>query len=167
MTTSVTGHVDRRFSDEEAAAPPWDVVEAMLRDAELFWLTTVRADGRPHVAALVGVWHDGSFWFCTGETEQKRHNLAAHDAVAVTTGVNTWAAGTDVVVEGRAARVTGTEALEPVAAAYYDKYGDDWVFEPGPDGFGHGDSLALVFRVAPAKVIVFAKDPHGQTTYRF
>ena len=24
-----------------------------------------------------------------------------------------------------------------------------------------------VFRIEPAKVLAFAKDPHGQTTYRF
>ena len=32
---------------------------------------------------------------------------------------------------------------------------------------GGGENLAAVFRIEPDKVMAFAKDPHGQTTYRF
>ena len=46
--------------------------------------------------------------FCTGPTEQKARNLEHARFVAVTTGVNTWQDGLDVVVEGTAERVTGT-----------------------------------------------------------
>jgi hypothetical protein len=35
----------------------------------------------------------------------------------------------------------------------------------GPAAFEVGD--AAVFRIEPAKVLAFAKEPHGQTTYRF
>ena len=50
-----TGNLDERFGAPGATALPWDDVERMLTEAELYWLTTVRADGRPHVAPLVGV----------------------------------------------------------------------------------------------------------------
>src|SRR5215210_6519430 len=33
--------------------------------------------------------------------------------------------------------------------------------------FGSGDDAAAVFRFEPAKLMAFAKEPHGQTTYRF
>jgi hypothetical protein len=32
----------------------------------------------------------------------------------------------------------------------------------------HGEEgIAAVFRIEPAKVLAFAKDPHAQTAYRF
>ena len=46
--------------------------------AELYWITTVRADGRPHVTPLIGVWFDGAMHFTTGLEEQKARNLAAN-----------------------------------------------------------------------------------------
>jgi hypothetical protein len=87
--------------------------------------------------------------------------------VAVTTGTNTWAQGLDVVLEGEATRISEREALQRVADAYVAKYGEVWRFEVGDGVFGEGDMAAAAFRVAPAKVLAFAKDPHGQTTYRF
>jgi hypothetical protein len=88
--------------------------------------------------------------------------------VALTTGVNTWADGLDIVVEGAAVRVTDADALHALAAAYLAKYGEDWRFDVGDGVFTHGDGGAAgVFRIDPGKVIAFAKAPHGQTTYRF
>ena len=61
-----------------------------IERAELFWITTVRPDGRPHITPLVAVWHDGALHFCTGGEEQKALNLAANANVALTTGTNEW-----------------------------------------------------------------------------
>jgi hypothetical protein len=38
--------------------------------------------------------------FCTGLGEQKARNLESGNAVAITTGTNTWNDGLDIVVEG-------------------------------------------------------------------
>jgi len=168
-----SGHLDDRFSDPAADAAGWGEVETLLSAAELYWLTTVRADGRPHVTPLVGLWHHGAFHFTTGTDEQKSRNLDHSPSVVVTTGVNTWADGTDVVVEGAAERALGLSVLQGVAAAYVEKYGDAWSWQAGEDGFHSGENLAehqglvLVYRVAPTKVFAFAKDPHAQTTFRF
>lgn len=167
LTCMTMGEIDDRFSHPDAHAPGWDEVQGLLTSAELYWISTVRADGRPHVAPLVGVWHGDAFAFCTGRSEQKARNLEAGNAVAVTTGANTWQAGTDVVVEGRAERVRGRDRLEPLAAAWRAKYGDDWAWSASDEGFEDGDgSRPSVYVVRPRKVIAFAKDPHGQTTYR-
>src|ERR671911_2297224 len=90
---------DPRFSDPAAGPTPWPEVAAALEAAELYWLTTVRADGRPHVTPLIGVWHDGATHFCTGLDEQKARNIEHSAQVALTTGTNAWARGLDVVVE--------------------------------------------------------------------
>ena len=162
-----TGQMDQRFGHPAATAPPWESVEALLREAELYWLTTVRADGRPHVTPVVGVWTGGAFAFCTGAGEQKHVNLQHSPRVAVTTGSNAWRSGTDVVIEGVAERVTGADRLWPLADAWVLKYGDDWAWEADDEGFTDGDGTRpWVYVVRPAKVIAFGKDPHAQTTYR-
>ena len=160
--------IDRRFSDPEAEPTPWPEAFDALERAELYWITTVRADGRPHVTPLIGVAVDDAVYFCTGLDEQKGRNLQHNDRVALTTGNNTWAKGLDVVVEGRAVRIDDDEELQRLAAAWEEKYGAEWHFDVGDGMFRHSDGGgAAVFRVEPAKVLAFAKDPHGQTTYRF
>ena len=162
-----TPTLDPRFSDPAATARPWAETLALLRDAELYWFTTVRADGRPHVTPVVGVWHEGGLCGVAGFGEQKARNLARNPVVALTTGQNTWARGTDVVLEGHAERVMDGPGLAAVAAAFLAKYGEDWRFEVHRDGFGSEGGETWVFRVRPERVLSFAKDPHGQTTYRF
>jgi general stress protein 26 len=162
-----TAEIDSRFSDPEAGPTPWSATARVLEQAELYWLTTVRADGRPHVTPLIGVAENEVVHFCTGLREQKARNLEHRTHVALTTGNNTWAQGLDVVVEGTAVRVADRETLQRLADAYEAKYGSAWHFDVGDGVFGSGEDAAAVFRIEPAKVLAFAKDPHAQTTYRF
>jgi general stress protein 26 len=158
---------DARFSDPEAQPTPFSEVTETLERAELYWLTTVRADGRPHVTPLIGVFDDGAVHFCTGLGEQKARNLEHTQQVVLTTGSNRWDKGLDVVVEGSAVRITEREALQRLADAYEAKYGSVWHFDVVDGGFGTQNDVGGVFRIEPAKVLAFAKDPHGQTSYRF
>jgi PPOX class probable F420-dependent enzyme len=160
---------DRRYSAPDAPATPWRDVTDLLARAELYWITTVRADGRPHVTPLIGVWHDDAIHFTTGAEEQKHRNLEHSPKVALTTGSNTWQQGLDIVVEGEAERVVDAAALQGVADALEAKYGSVWHFDVGDGVFLHGDgpSEARVFRVRATKVMAFAKDPHAQTAFRF
>jgi general stress protein 26 len=175
-TGMTIGEIDPRYGDPSATPPPWPDIERLLTRAQLYWIVTVRTDGRPHAVPLVGVWHDGAFAFCTGAEEQKQRNLDANPSVAVTTGstgAGGWSTGTDVVVEGTAVRVTDPPALRELAAAWSAKYGDDWRFEVRGEEFvelsrsgGATEGGARVYRVAPAKVLAFGGG-HGQTRYRF
>ena len=170
------GEIDPRYGDASAVAPPWADIERLLTDAQLYWIITVRADGRPHAVPLVGVWQDGAFAFCTGPDEQKQRNLDADPHVAVTTGstgANGWDSGKDVVVEGVAVRVTDGDDLQRLRDAWFAKYGDDWTFEVRGQEFvelshsgGGTGGGAWVYRVRPEKVLAFG-DGHGQTRYRF
>ncbi len=113
--------------------------------------------------------HRGAVFFATDPEEQKMRNLDANAQVAVTTGANTWAKGLDVVVEGSAVRVIDPRELPEAAEAYAAKYGEVWRFVVGGGGVlvetdGHPSHL---FRVAPGRVLSFAKDPHDQTRFRF
>ena len=52
MNTPVT-RLDRRYSQPDAVAAEWEETRRALESAELFWISTVRADGRPHVTPVV------------------------------------------------------------------------------------------------------------------
>jgi nitroimidazol reductase NimA-like FMN-containing flavoprotein (pyridoxamine 5'-phosphate oxidase superfamily) len=166
-TTSPDTVLDQDFSDPQAAPTTWDAGRAALESAQLYWISTVRPDGRPHVTPLIGVWVDGALHIVTGPTERKARNLAANPHTTVTTGTNALDTGLDVVVEGGAERLTDAAALQRVADAYVAKYGDDWRFTVKDGGFVHDGHEALVFRVAPVTAFGFAKSPYGQTRWRF
>ncbi|MFD7435583.1 pyridoxamine 5'-phosphate oxidase family protein [Streptomyces sp. NPDC059861] len=160
--------LDTRYSDGTATATPWPEAEALLRDAELFWISTVRPDGRPHVTPLPAVWSGGALHFCTGPQERKARNLAGNAHVVLTTGTNTWDKGYDLVVEGEAVRVRDEGRLRELAAAWEAKYGEFWHFEVRNGCFHHGPGHAYVFSVAPRTVFGFGKgEPFSQTRWRF
>jgi general stress protein 26 len=155
------------FSTPGATARPWAEVDAVLSNAEIFWLSTTRGDGRPHVTPLPAIWLDGSLHICTGAHEQKAKNLAADPRCALTTGSDRMNTGLDVVVEGTAERVTERPMLVRLAERW--KIELDWDFEVGEHAFRDGaDRDGLVYAIAPTKVLAFGKgEPFSQTRYRF
>ena len=160
--------LDQRFSSEDASPTPWPEARDRLRDAEVFWVSTVRPDGRPHVTPLIAVWLDDALYFCTGPTERKARNLKENYHVILTTGCNLIGEGLDVVVEGEAVRLTDDAQLMRIADAYVSKYGSDWHFDVRDGLFVHEAGTALVFEVAPRKAFGFRKgDEFSQTRWRF
>jgi predicted pyridoxine 5'-phosphate oxidase superfamily flavin-nucleotide-binding protein len=154
------------FSEPGATARPWAEVVDVLSKSEMFWLSTVRRDGRPHVTPLPAIWLDGALHFCTGDAEQKARNLESNPGCILTTGTNQLRSGLDVVVEGTAARVTDQARLQRLAALWKSKL--DWRFEVADGAFRDPDGRrGLVFGVAPTKVLSFGKAPYSQTRYRF
>lgn len=167
MSTPTT-ELDSRFSEPDASPIGWEDTRRALEAAELFWISTVRTDGRPHVTPLVAVWLDDVLYFCTGPTEQKAHNVASNPQVVLTTGANDWQDGVDIVVEGRAQPVSDERRLHELADAWARKWDGRWKYEVGEDGFHHHDhGVALVYAVAPAKVLAFGKGTFSQTRHHF
>ena len=166
MSAPVT-KLDTRFSDPNAVATSWDETRRVLETAELFWISTVRADGRPHVTPLVAVWLDNALHFSTGANEQKAVNLQSSPHVILTTGCNQWERGLDVVVEGDAVQVTDEQMLERLADAWKTKWDGRWQYEARDGSFHHESGAALVFSVMPTKILAFAKGTFGQTRHLF
>ena len=168
MTQPMT-ELDARFSDPDAVAADWDQTRRTLEDAELFWIATVRADGRPHVTPLVAIWLDDAIYFATGSGEQKAVNLRTNENVILMTGCNEWERGLDLVVEGEAVQVREKTVLERLAEAWATKWDGRWRYEVHEGGFRHqaGTGAILVFSVKPTKVLAFAKGTFGQTRHRF
>ncbi len=163
-----------KFSDPVATAVSWAETLRALEEAELFWISTVRADGRPHVTPLVAVWAEGAMWFTTGAGEQKEVNLRANPHVILTTGCNTWDHGLDVVVEGEAIHVTDEAALGRVARVWAGKWDGRWQWLVRGGLFhdaaadGAPSAGAMVFAVRPDKVFAHSKgDPFGETRHKF
>jgi general stress protein 26 len=169
MTRPVT-ELDSRFSNPDAKATSWDDARQVLEAAQLFWVVTIRADGRPHLTPLVAVWHEGALYFSTGADEQKAVNLRANPHVILLTGCNSWDEGLDVSVEGEATPVTDEALLRQVAQIWAGKWdGESWLWD-GHDGrFNHpgGGGGADVFRVEPAKVLAFGKGNFSHTRHKF
>ena len=168
MTQPVT-ELDPRFSSPDATATEWAVASDALAKAEVYWLSTVRPDGRPHVTPLIAVWHEGALCVTTGPDERKAKNLAENVHCVVTTGSNTLSEGLDLVLEGDAARVTDDARLQQLADAFASKYGTDtWHFTVR-DGAFHNEAggKALVFRIEPRTVFGFGKgETYSQTAWR-
>jgi len=154
------------FSEPGATARPWADVDEVLTTSEMFWLSTVRRDGRPHVTPLPAIWLGGTLYFCTGDAEQKSKNLESEPRCILTTGANQLRSGLDVVVEGTAVRVTEESQLRSLAGIWKSKL--DWDFGVEDEAFRDADGRrGLVFGVTPTKVLSFGKAPYAQTRYRF
>jgi hypothetical protein len=160
--------IDARYSSEGAAATPWDEARHQLEEAGVYWITTVRPDGRPHVTTLIAVWVDDALYFCTGPEERKAKNLAQNPHCTLTTGCNTYEEGLDVIVESDAVNVRGDARLQRIADTYETKYGSEWHFDVRDGAFHHDAGMALVFEVAPHTAFGFRKgEPFSQTRWRF
>jgi hypothetical protein len=61
-------------------------------------LTTINADGSPHVTGVGALWVHGSFWFETGERTRKGRNLARDPRCALSIAAQEFG----LVVEGTA-----------------------------------------------------------------
>jgi nitroimidazol reductase NimA-like FMN-containing flavoprotein (pyridoxamine 5'-phosphate oxidase superfamily) len=161
--------MDQRYSDPEAVATAWEETRRVLETAELFWIVTVRADGRPHVTPLVAAWLDGAIHFCTGVNEQKARNLHNNPHVILTAGSTHWNEGLDVVVEGDAAQVTDEDTLKRLAQVWTTKWDGRWQYEVRNGAF-HSESVETipVFSVTPSKVYAYSEgDPFSHTRHQF
>jgi nitroimidazol reductase NimA-like FMN-containing flavoprotein (pyridoxamine 5'-phosphate oxidase superfamily) len=158
------------FSSPDASPTEWPQALHELAGAEVYWLSTVRPDGRPHVTPLLAIWLHGSLYFSTGPDERKAKNLAANRHCVLTTGQSTLE-GLDLVIEGTADSVSDLSELGRVANTYESKYGSHFV---APEGTwsGMGDAIRqaeiLVYRVAPEIGFGFGKgETYSQTRWTF
>lgn len=161
--------LEPQFSSGDATVTPWAQARGRLETAEVYWLATVRPDGRPHVTPVLAVWLDGALYFCTGRSERKAKNLAHNSHCVVTTGCNALDEGLDLVVEGDVAQVSDEARLQRIADRNAAKYGSDWHFTVR-DGAFHGNegNVALVYEVTPTTAFGFGKGKSfSQTRWRF
>ena len=161
--------------------PPvdWSAITAQLEagtapapdshNARSTWLATVNEDGSPHVTAVGALWLDGAFWFQTGST-RKGHNVERDPRCSVAVSIR----DADVVVEGRATRVTDRDLVARAARAWAD---GGWPAEPDESGTGitapfnapsQGPPPWHVYRIEPrSATVVLGTEPGGLTRFTF
>ncbi|MEZ4502119.1 MAG: pyridoxamine 5'-phosphate oxidase family protein [Dehalococcoidia bacterium] len=105
----------------------WAWARERLEVSRNYWLSTTRTDGRPHAAAVWGLWFDDRLFFSTEGV--KARNLDARPECVITTESGAEA----VIVEGRAARLRDVARLHPLLEAYADKY--QWEMSPEAESF--------------------------------
>ena len=159
------------FSEQGSTPTPWAAGIEQLRVADTYWLSTVRHDGRPHVTPLIAVWHAEAFWFATGPEERKAKNLAENPSCVLTTGCSDLVEGAlDLIIEGLAEHVADDAELEPVAAAFAEKYPTgpwDFVVRDGAFSDRGAGGRVVVFRIRPVRGLGFRKGDHfSQTTWK-
>ncbi|MBM9506617.1 pyridoxamine 5'-phosphate oxidase family protein [Actinacidiphila acididurans] len=157
---------------EDTEAIGWEEAQRLLAAAEIFWVSTVRSDGRLHVTPVIAAWHEGVLYFGTGPAEQKAKNIAHDGHCALTTGGNSLTESLDLVVEGTARQVSDPARIEEVVAAFEAKYGahitsPEGTFHGIGDTFRKGDTL--LFAVEPSTAYGFGRQGGGfsHTRWRF
>jgi nitroimidazol reductase NimA-like FMN-containing flavoprotein (pyridoxamine 5'-phosphate oxidase superfamily) len=145
-------------SANDAAVTPWAQARGRLEQADTYWLSTVRPDGRPHIRPVVAIWLDDALYFTSSEISRKGKNLAGNTHCAITVSSLTLPA-LDLVVEGDAVRVNDERTLQRVADAYASKY--EWHVTVR-DGAFYGDGAPTagpppyaVFEVTPTMAFGF------------
>ncbi|MFE9116728.1 pyridoxamine 5'-phosphate oxidase family protein [Streptomyces sp. NPDC007172] len=156
------------FSSPRARVTPWASALAVLTGAEVFWLSTARPDGRPHVTPLLAAWSLGGMCFTTGGQERKARNLEDNPRCVLTTGTNALT-GVDVVIEGVAHTVDGRPERERATADFERKYGPH-LTDPEGTWYGLGEAVITgavrLYRVEPRVGFAFRKLPtSSQTRY--
>ncbi len=94
------------------------------------WLTTLNADGSPHVTAIGAIWDGQALWFQTADRTRKAKNLTRDQRCAASVGL----AGNDVVIEGTAEKVTDPAEVARVAEIWHTRGG--WPVTPDEAGTG-------------------------------
>jgi nitroimidazol reductase NimA-like FMN-containing flavoprotein (pyridoxamine 5'-phosphate oxidase superfamily) len=159
--------LDSQFSSDDATPTTWAEARECLEKAEVYWLSTVRPDGRPHVTPLVAVWLDDTLYFTTGPSERKAKNLVHNSHCVITTGRDVLE-GLDLVVEGDAELVSDEARLQRVADQYASKYDPPFHFTVRDGAFYGEGGAALVYRVTPTKAFGFGKgESFSQTRWSF
>lgn len=167
--TPVRSSVDPRYSAPGIDPTPWERVEDVLVNTEIYALTTILPGGEPHTVPVSGLFDAEGFLFCTGQHEQKAVNIAHDPRCSVHVGSVLFHEGIDIVVRGRTERVTNTETLSAMIESVVEKYGEFWRFGLGKDTLlnNHGNP-AWVFRLVPEVAHSFTRaEQTAQTKYEF
>ena len=137
-------------------------------DRHTCWLTTIDPDGGPHVTGIGALWRAGTFWFETGPQTRKGRNLARDPRCAVSLATREF----DLVLQGRAERVTDPGTVATMAAA--------WAHEGWPARVDAGGTAITadfsapsagpppwwVYRITPTTATALATvDPGGATRW--
>ena len=134
----------------------WEAVRTRLVAAGHYWLATVRADGRPHVVPVDGIWLDDSCFF-GGSAQAVKHRNLKGDPRAV---LHLEDAASAVIVEGTCRQVfPDRELARRLAAASKEKFG----YAPEPSSY----TSTGLWCLRPSRVLSWQQFPRDATRFIF
>jgi len=123
--------------------------EERLRTETIVWLSTVRANGRPHIVPVWFLWDGSSVLIFSQPDKQKVRNLQHNQNVAL--ALDSTNEGEDVVVlEGKAKLLSAEETTFP--SAYVEKYGQH-IKDMGQTPEAMAMSYSQAIQITPTKFI--------------
>lgn len=173
--------MEARNLDKDVPGLDWDALASNLDglstapDTEgpnryTTWLTTLNADGSPHVTPVGAVWIDGAFWFQTGDVTRKARNLARDPRCSLAVSLQ----HEDLVIEGTAEKTTDAASVA-AAVAEWNKHG--WPVEVDESGTGitapfNAPGLGAppwdVYRITARSAVGLGnREPGGATRWTF
>jgi hypothetical protein len=133
-------------------------------DRHTSWLTTTNTDGTSHVRPVGTVQVDGVLYFNSGPQTRKSRNIAANPQCVLSIATLHF----DLIVEGRAVRVTDASELETVVEVFRR---NGWPAQVDGDALtaeysapSAGPPPWWLFRVEPETVYAFGTDETGGAT---
>lgn len=159
--SGVVARLDRGYGQAPGSGGP---------DRHSTWLATIGADGAPEINGIGAQWHDGTFWFETGERTRKGRNLARDPRCSLSLALEEY----DLVVEGVAHIVTDPAEVAELASVWRD---GGWPCEVDESGTAltapfsapsAGRPPWRVYRItATSAVALETVEPGGATRWRF
>jgi PPOX class probable F420-dependent enzyme len=122
-------------------------ISERLRDDLIVWLTTVRPDGRPHMAAVWFLW-EGDTIVIFSQPNQKIRNLRANPSVALALD-DTKTGGDAITIEGQA-ELLPAGAVTPELPDYAAKYAAQ-LAEMQWDAAAMAQSYSQAIRIMPTR----------------
>ncbi len=100
----------------------WPEADRLLAESRVYWIGSVRPDGRPHVVPSDGIWLDDALYFGGSEATVHMRNVRSNGNAVAHVGDGLQAA---VIVEGAVAHeIPELSTAERLAEANNTKYAD-------------------------------------------
>jgi hypothetical protein len=160
MMTEREPTLARLLTAEDTTTISWAEARQRLSETQYYWLATIGPDGPPHVRPVLAIWLDGSLYTTTNAKARKGRNLMVDSRCSVAARSDDL----DLVLEGRAARVTDEPRLEVLATEYRSKY-PVWPVVVGGAAFDEatgaptaGPPPYQVYELSPTVAFAFGTD---------
>jgi hypothetical protein len=135
----------------------WTDVEGKLEVATVYWISSTRPDGRPHVVPRDGMWLDGALYYGGSPKTVHYRNITQNPHVAIHVGDGQEAIIAEGVVEIEKPTEEMAQRLSDESFVKYPQYGR---IEP---------SLYMggVSRLRPRRVLAWTSFTENATRFRF
>ena len=132
------------------------------------WLATSGPGGRPHLTGIGALWADDRFYVVTGPRTRKGQNLARDKRCVIAVNLEDL----DLVVEGRARRITDDKTLRRLAKRYnaqgWPSRAERGAFTAPFSAPSAGRPPWYLYEVVPTTAFGVSTDkPFGATRWRF